>query len=373
LQINLCIPTLKPDLRKAFEMRILAVNSSPDRSEMHLLKALRRAGLDVRVAGGVPSDRRLELSAASIPVTDIPIRFSIDIPAVLNLRRVVRSQGIDIVHAFSKKGLCNALLATSGTPARLVAYRGYIGHLYRYGLQTRLTYRHPRVRRVICVSDAVRRFLTGVGVPPDRLVTIYKGHDPAWYATKFPGRLSDFGIPAGAFLVGMAGKLRPRKGVDDLVRAAALLPPGRAHYLLVGELTDPAVMPLVRQHGLGDVMHFPGFRTDAAALMGACDVFVMCSPERDALPRAVIEAMSQGVPAIVTNVGGMPEVVVDNQCGLVVPTRDPAALAAAILALAENDVQRRFLGAAARERIRTQFNIERTVTQTLDVYREVLQ
>ena len=90
-------------------------------------------------------------------------------------------------------------------------------------------------------------------------------------------------------------------------------------------------------------------------------MFVMPSVDREGLPRAVIEAMAQSVPAIVTRVGGMPELVEDRVSGLVVPPRDPAALATAIVSLAMNGTRRAHYGAAARARIESHFSITRTV------------
>ena len=353
-------------------MRILMLNAAPDRSEAHLCRSLPPAGWEVDLAGPADAPALRRLAADGLSVHDLRIRLAFDPPAVLKLRRLLRARQPNLLHAFSKKALCHALLAAAGIPLPVVAYRGYIGHLHRYGPQTRWAFRHPKVRRIICVSEAVRRFLLGIGLPPQRLVTIYKGHDPAWYAPLPAERLREFGIPPGAFVVGTAGKLRPRKGLDDLVRAAARLPRDSVHYLLVGELADRRLRPLIRRLGLETVMHFAGFRPDAAGLMGACDAFVLCSPERDALPRALLEAQAQGVPAVVTGVGGLPEVVADGENGLVVPPRQPAALAAAIQILAGDAALRRRLGAGARERVRARFHIAETVRQTLAVYREAL-
>ena len=124
-----------------------------------------------------------------------------------------------------------------------------------------------------------------------------------------------------------------------------------------------------------DKIYFVGYVSDfdLAKYYNLCDVFVMPSVEREGLPRAVIEAMVQSIPPIVTNVGGMPELVVDRECGLVVPPRDPEALADAIVARARNPGMRREYGRRARERIQTYFNIEQTIEQMLALFREVLE
>ena len=101
------------------------------------------------------------------------------------------------------------------------------------------------------------------------------------------------------------------------------------------------------------------------------DVFVMPSIKREGLPRAVIEAMAQGTPAIVSDVGGMPEIVVHGECGLVVPPKDPAALAKALIRLARDPVRCRRFSKRAPERIQSHFNIQTTIRQTVGLFRQL--
>jgi glycosyltransferase involved in cell wall biosynthesis len=209
-------------------------------------------------------------------------------------------------------------------------------------------------------------------LPPSRLTTIHKGHDVDWYSPGQPGDLEEFGVPEGSFVVGFSGNMRPVKGIDVLIRSALLLPPGNIHFLLVGEVRDRRIERLARDAGLPDRMHFTGFRKDASALMGACSLFVMPSVEREGLPRALIEAMSQALPVVVTDVGGMPEVVVDKENGLIVPPRDPESLARAIESFAGDPERCVEFGRRARERIISHFNINATIERTMALYEDVL-
>jgi len=185
-----------------------------------------------------------------------------------------------------------------------------------------MTYLNPWVDRIICVSEAVRKYLLGLGLPADQLVTIYKGHDPSWYSVMLrPGR-SELGIPENSFLIGFTGRMRPVKGVDVLVKSMHHLSHKLDfHLLLVGTVSDPDIRVLAEHPSIRKRIHFTGPMPNAAAIAGACDVFVMPSIAREGLPRSVIEAMAQGVPCIVSNVGGMPELVAHNESGMVV---DPA-------------------------------------------------
>jgi glycosyltransferase involved in cell wall biosynthesis len=166
--------------------------------------------------------------------------------------------------------------------------------------------------------------------------------------------------------------MRPRKGVIDLVQAMReLAPDTNIHLLLVGEVCDPRLPRLVDQYHLSSSVHFTGFRDDAVSIIGAGDVMVMPSWS-EGLTRAVLEAMAQAVPPIVTRVGGLREMVEDGVSGLLVPPRDPPALARAIRELASDPARRARLGQNARDRMRALFNIEQTVDQTLAMYREML-
>jgi glycosyltransferase involved in cell wall biosynthesis len=312
--------------------------------------------------------------AAGIPVTLHAFRSRVDLPSIRRLRERIRSGRYDILHAFSNRALANTLIASRRVrPRRIVAYRGTSGHLSRLDPASWLTYLNPGVDRIACVSDAVRQYLESRGVPPRRLRTIYKGHDVAWYRPAPRGALREFGVPDEAFVLGFAGNMRPVKGVDVLLRAALALPPSRpVHLLLMGEVRDRRVEQLARAPGLRDRVHLAGHRPDAASLSGACDAVVMPSIAREGLPRAVIEAMAQGVAPIVSAVGGMPELVVDGECGLVVPPSDPAALADAIVRLARDPGLRRRYGRAARQRIVEHFNIDKTVAETAALYESLL-
>jgi glycosyltransferase involved in cell wall biosynthesis len=206
-------------------------------------------------------------------------------------------------------------------------------------------------------------------IPAARLVTIHKGHDPDWYRFERPHR-QDFDIPPDAFIVGFTGNIRPVKGIDVLLSAARILARDcpSVHFLLVGEVRDKAILRLSRDTEATRRIRFTGFRSDAAAIAGMCDAYVMPSVEREGLPRGVIEAMAQGVPPIVTDVGGMPELVRHEASGLIVPPRDPQALAAAIQRLAGAPELVRALGAEAKRRIATDFHIDRTVEKFCDLY-----
>lgn len=320
-----------------------------------------------------------ELREAGVPLHHIAFRARRDREAVAALRRLIRRERPDIVHTFNKITLSNALRALRDLPPKLVAYRGIVGNLHWLNPSARRSFLHPRVDRIICVCDAVRRDLEANRflwwrIPPEKLVTVYKGHDADEYRREDgPGDLTELGVPAGAPVIGCVAQMRRRKGIPILVEAFERLPERLgAHLVLIGDVRDRRLPRRVRRSPARPRIHLPGWRSDAIRLAGAFDVFVLPSLRREGLPRAVIEAMSQGVPPVVTDAGGAPELVDDGLSGRVVPPGDVTALADVLRSLVEDPALRARLGAAAERRIRSTFNPERTVRETLAVYERLI-
>lgn len=169
------------------------------------------------------------------------------------------------------------------------------------------------------------------------------------------------------------GRLSRVKGVDVLLQALARIKetvPGKIDVSLdamgTGTLEEE-LQELAGQLGIGDRVRFLGYLPDAATRLAQYDVF--CLPSReDMCPLVCVEAMSQALPVVATTVGGLPELVVEGETGLLVPADDVQALATALLALAENPVWRRQMGDAGRRRFEECFTQEHMARQTWEIY-----
>jgi glycosyltransferase involved in cell wall biosynthesis len=292
------------------------------------------------------------------------------------LRAALVAGSFDILHVFTNPAVQTAVFAVRGTRARLIAYRGIVGNVSFLSPISWLRYLNPRIDRIVCVADAVRDHFLGMRpaflrVPAERLVTIHKGHSLGWYTAK-PADLASVGVPPGAFAIVCVANYRPRKGIEVLVDAFERLPAeANARLLLVGHMDKAPLTQRIAASPARERIHVLGFRGDAPALVAACDVFVLPSIKREGLARSVIEAMAYGVAPIVTSSGGSPELVVDGESGIVVPPRDAEALARALERLRGDAPLRQRYGAAARERIRTAFDIETTIKKTYALYCEL--
>jgi len=348
--------------------RVLIVGALIDRVEQGLLEGLVDRGFALEIICEERSPNLAPLRGKGIPIAYRSIRSKFDFGMSRYLRNRLAEGSFDVVYALTARALTTVLFATRGTAQRVVAYRGTVGHLSRLDPTSYLGFLNRRIERIVCVSKAVERYLIEKGVPAARVVTIYKGHSPAWYGEGAGIDISTFGVPSGTPVIGCTANMRPVKGVDLLITAfSKVAARTSAHLLLIGEVRNTGLEEQVRALGLTGRVHFTGFRADAPQIVRGCAVFVMPSRAREGLPKAVIEAMSQGVPAIVTAVGGMPELVENGVSGLVIPPNDPEALADALERVLGNQALRTSLSAGARARIAGEFSIEHTIDATARV------
>jgi glycosyltransferase involved in cell wall biosynthesis len=359
-------------------IKALCITEDPDRPTTATFVGLSDAGVDVTVVCPPHSERRAWLEAHGVRLLDIPLRKQFDRAAQRQLRAELTRGRYDILHLFSNKALQNGLAASRGLPVKVVAYRGIVGNVSFFSPVSWLRFLNPRIDRIVCVADAVRDYFLRMQpaflrLPPQRLVTIHKGHSLAWYDAA-PADLTTLGVAHGSFVVACVANYRPRKGIEVLVEAFGLLPAEwRAHLLLIGGGMDaPALSRVIAASTARQRIHVVGYRNDAPSLTAASDVFVLPSTKREGLARSLIEAMAYGVAPVVTDCGGNTEIVVDGQSGLVVPVRDAGSLAAALRRLYDEPALRRRLAAAARERIRVHFRIEDTIARTHALYRSLV-
>jgi glycosyltransferase involved in cell wall biosynthesis len=360
-------------------MRALVITTDIDRAETNLLIGLQNQGVELHAICDPEAIYYPTLQQAGVPVTPMRITKRIQRTAIRTIRdKLVREQ-FDIVHVLRKIALSNSVLASRGIPSKLIAYRGIVGNVSFFDPLSWLTFLNPKVERVLCVAEAIRKFFLEMRVfsfklPEEKFITIYKGHDIRWYEQKAPYDWTSLGLPRNAIVIGCVANMRPRKGVDVLIRAFEYLPENLPiHLVLVGEVRDKKITRAYKKSKAQRRIHFMGFRHDASSLGGSFNVFVMPSLRREGLGRSLIEAMAQGIPAVVTNVGGNPEVVEDYKNGRVIPPGDPEKLADAIDFLISDPDRLKEYGRSAQEHIRRHFNVKDTISKTLGVYRELME
>jgi glycosyltransferase involved in cell wall biosynthesis len=297
---------------------------------------------------------------------------------VWRLARLLRAERVDLAHAylFHPNVVTPVAARLAGTRAVVVSKRS----LDRYpGRGERLAVRlgNRLASRVLVNAEAIGRFVAGEeGCPTAKMVLVPNGVSDETLG--FTGdRLAmrrQLGLLPDAPVAIALSRLAWKKGVRHLVEATPrLLEAVPNAYVLIagdGDLRDELATQ-ARTLGVAERVRFLGTRRDALDLLHAADVFVMPSVV-EGMSNALLEAMAVGLPVVATEVGGMPEVVVDGETGLLVPPADPERLSAALAKLLLAPELGREMGSAGRRRIEQRYRVEQMVRGVERLYDELL-
>lgn len=361
-------------------MRVLVVSNYDDnynavRPEGELFIGLHRAGADVQVMTYGHTPFAQQFRDAGMRVVDYHPDEKFSAEAVARIRKEIVEQDRQIVHLFNNKAIINGIRATWDLPVKVVTYRGYTGNIHWWDPTNYLTHLNPRVDAITCVSDAVKEvFERQLFFPKGKAITVSKGHNPAWYADVEVGDLAPFGFPAKAVIVSVVANARRMKGIPYLLDAVAQLPPENpAHFLLIGRgLDDARTLRTLEKRGIAHRFVFAGFRKDVLSLVKACDMSLLPSVKGEGLSKVLLESLFLGNPTIMTNIGGNKGLAIDGETGLVIPPRDPSAMATAIQQLTDDAALRTKMGQAGKEYIQANYSVERSVRELMAVYQNLL-
>jgi glycosyltransferase involved in cell wall biosynthesis len=288
------------------------------------------------------------------------------------LAGILRREAIQVVHSHKGGGRTLTLLARGlGSRPPLVVNRGVsfpLTTVSRWLDGSRL------VARIVAVCGAIKDDLARQGLPATKIEVVYSGTDTGWFD---PARVSGAGIrreldlDAGTPLVTQIGVREP-KGNDDLLRAFARIHAARpdARLLLVGARPEKRapLEALARAGGLGEVVAIWDYRDDVPEILAAADVSVDASYEGLGITGSLRESLAMETPVVATRAMGNPELVDHEAHGLLVPPRDPEALAAAVLRLLANPTWARTLGRAGRARVVAGFSTRAKVERLEALY-----
>ena len=299
-----------------------------------------------------------------------PITWStagkLDPVTVIRLARLMRTHGIDVIHTH----LSTASLL--GAFAARLAKRPSVAHVH--GLNTATCFRYSS--RIIAVSDAVKRHLTGQGIREEKIAVAHNGVDLEKFEPEDPiAAKLRLGYDPDAPLFGVFGRLSPEKGQRVAIEAMFLvlkeLP--KARLVLAGQGRDwEGLHESAKALGIDDHVQFAGFIHSVRNLMSACDAVIVPSARGEGFGLAAIEAMALERPVVATLTGGLPEIVVKGETGFLVAPNDPNALAQAIIDLASDKSLRERLGTNGRLRVQELFDLRKQLRLVLSILREIV-
>ena len=293
------------------------------------------------------------------------------------LRDFIRHHGVQIVHSISYPGSLYAALAIAGTGVSHVWHEHNIKRIHRFN---RPIYRFVArsCTHVIGPSDAVTRNLA-LAVPDAKLQTVYNGIDLQRFAPRSGGRIEEvrraLGIREGSRAVGLFGQMLPYKGHRTLIDAAPriLAACPDVQFLLVGALENPSyqdeLQARIVERGLAGCVRFTGWQPNVHETMRAMDAIVVGTTTPEPASLALMEAMAVGTPLVATRTGGTPEIVSDEETGLLYEPGQADQLADRIIRILTDSTLSSALAVAGRARVEARFSLPRHVAAVLGLYR----
>ena len=316
-------------------------------------------------------------------------RCRYDVAQIPKLARMIKRHRIDLVHSHAVNGAFYACPA-----GRLARVRAQVCHfraptaasledVYRWNLLRVLADKYHRwltrwCQRLITVSPALRDELIRDGVPPEKVVYVPNETNLSTYDRSGAAReaiRAEFRMTPDLTVIGTVARLAAFKNIPLLLRAAK--PLTEAHddvrLVIVGDGPDrPALERMARDLGIDQKVYFAGWRNDVARVLSAFDLFALPS-RTEGMPNTVMEAMALGKPVVATDVGGVAELVKDEETGLLVPSDDLERFTGALSRMLED---RQFAGrvaSAGREFIEKNHNGSTVAGRVLDVYVDLLK
>ncbi len=313
------------------------------------------------------------------PLYNLPMRNRLDVRPAFRLAKLIEREGFDLLHTHTPR------TAMIGAFAARIAGVPFVHHVHgqtatevNAGWKQRLVTRveNRSIRRaefVIAVSHTAGEYLGQHGIPSERVVVVPNGIvGPAKFTTKLPPDQNQ------NWTLGIIGLLRPRKGLEVLLRSlASLIEQGHNVTLrAVGPFeTDEyreAILQLTAELKLDQHVTWRGFQKDVTAELAAMDAFVFPSILPEGMPMVLLEAMAHGVPIVASRVPGVVDCVEDGRDAILVAPDQPAEMASGISRLMSNADLWTRLREQARARQQAEFSVAAMATRIAKIYRQVV-
>jgi len=311
--------------------------------------------------------------ASGVPVELIACKGRLDPSAVMALRKIIRDRQIDAVHAHGYKADIYGYAASRGlrTPVLSTCHTWYDNDLaaYLYGVLDRRILK--RFDMTTAVSESVADLLRNAGVPGARISIINNGVDLAAFEAASATLRGELG--ENKIIIGTVARLAPEKGIQYLLRAAAVILKQHPDvvFALVGDGPDHKQLEAQAQIlGIHEQVVFTGVRRDMAGVYASLDVLVQPSL-KEGLPMTILEALASKRAVVATSVGAVPRVILHEKTGLLVAPADSDALATAILRLLNDQMLRQKLAQGGHELVRDSFSAEAMAHAYLQLYQSV--
>lgn len=320
-----------------------------------------------------------------IPELKREINLISDLAALIRLYFLFRRRNFDIVHTHTAKAGALGRIAASlaGKPIIIHTLHGHNFYGYFRPVLSKIIIVIERfvshfTDKIIVLTELEKKDLLRFKIAEaEKIRLIYPGLELDRYTQANVGKVSmrqNFNIAPDEKVVGMVCRLESIKGPEYFVEAAGVVAKqfSKVKFIMVGEGSlRQRLEEQVKEARLQNKFIFTGWREDIVEILSILDILVLPSLN-EAVGMILIEAQSLGVPVVATNVGGIPEVIRDNQTGILVPPANPHSLAQAINQLLADEQKRCDMAQAARIWIRDKFKAQDMVDRISDLYQELI-
>lgn len=348
------------------------------RQSLFLAKELKRKGLPFFFIVQPESPLHQKACEAELPVLPFKIRNEFDLPAILRLAWAMKRKKCLLVHFHDAHSAAVGSVAASlaKVPFRIITRR--VDFPLKKNYFSRRKYM-KNVDAIIAISEGVKKVLVEGGVDPENVEVISSGIDFSSFEEDSSALTSkdylhrEFSFAVDDYLVGIVAHLADHKGHQYLIQATKILKQQapKIKTIIVGE--GPLSMELNRQAkelDVEDIIFFLGFRKDIPKILSSLDLFVLSS-HLEGMGSSILDAMASRLPVVATKVGGIPEVVINGETGLLVPPRNPSALARAILRLYSDKTLASRLGQKGYELVHRKFSAEAMAEKVVRLYEKI--
>jgi len=349
-----------------------------------IMLAARAAGHQVCLVTPSHGEFTELLESESVPIVLMPMARTFHFHRARQFARFLKNWRADLVHCHA--AVPGTILARLGAKLAGVPLISHVHIENKFSdvrwvrvLQVWLDNLTARLAvEIVAISEDTRRSLMRQGISSEKIRVICNGVVVSSDANRNAAdrARNALGVEGDGPVVGTVARLCPVKGQREFILAAGQITVEfpNATFVIIGQDLEfdghyrHELGQLVRQLGLDGQLRFVGFKRDAARLMYAFDLFVLPS-WIEGLPVTILEAMAAGKPVVATTVGGVPELVLEGETGLLVPPRDSQRLAEAITKLLQQPDAARCMGESGRERVRREFSQKKMLDQTMALYR----
>ncbi|MGQ9603057.1 MAG: glycosyltransferase [bacterium] len=320
------------------------------------------------------------VESTGVPVFELRYRQRFTIQTIIRLTRFLRRNKVKILHAhlFHAAFIGRIAAWLAGTPIIIDHSRGlYPPKRWYHRFFERLAIIIRTDLRLSVSNEIANDMVENEWTPRSKIRIVTSGVDPDHFQVPEDIRCSTrkaLGLE-GCIVIGTIGRLIEAKGFDLLIEVASLLreQDNRIKFLLIGygPLEDSLRSEILRRN-LSDCIYMLGKRTDIPALLSAMDIYLTTS-RSEGVPVTLFEAMAAGKPIVATSVGGIPDVIEDGKDGILVPSRDPEAIARAIMRLLNDKALAESLVANARKKFLENYSTQAVLSKMENIYAELIE